>query len=245
MTASDLVAATPAWRRTAMPLLAAASGLAGLGVLTIEGLGWAYYRPLPAAAVFAAVAGFVVAVPPTHRPVGRFGAANGVTLLRGVVASWLGGLIGAGPAIGTVGWWVAGATLLVLVLDGIDGRIARRQRTVSAFGAHFDMEVDALFLLVLSILAFHAERAGPWVLAIGLMRYAFLAASLAVPGLRRPLPESFRRKLVCVIQGAALGGCFVPGLGEAATTALLAAALGMLAWSFAADTLHLLRAAPP
>ena len=36
-----------------------------------------------------------------------------------------------------------------------------------------------------------------WVLACGLMRYAFVAAGLLAPPLRRPLPPSRRRQAVC------------------------------------------------
>ena len=39
---------------------------------------------------------------------------------------------------------------LLLALDGLDGWAARRQGLVSAFGARFDMEVDALLILALA-----------------------------------------------------------------------------------------------
>ena len=38
----------------------------------------------------------------------------------------------------------------LLILDGVDGRVARARGEVSAFGARFDMETDALLLLCLS-----------------------------------------------------------------------------------------------
>ena len=37
----------------------------------------------------------------------------------------------------------------------------------SAFGARFDMETDALLLLVLAALAWQFDKAGAWVLASG------------------------------------------------------------------------------
>ena len=40
---------------------------------------------------------------------------------------------------------------VALALDGVDGQVARRTRTVSALGARFDMEVDAFLVLVLSV----------------------------------------------------------------------------------------------
>ena len=46
------------------------------------------------------------------------------------------------------------------------------------------METDAAFTLVLCALVLQAGQAGPWVLAAGLMRYAFVAAArgLALAG---------------------------------------------------------------
>ena len=62
------------------------------------------------------------------------------------------------------------------LLDGVDGWLARRHRIASAFGARFDMEIDALLILALSVLAWRHEKAGAWVVASGLLRYAFVAA---------------------------------------------------------------------
>ena len=63
---------------------------------------------------------------------------------------------------------------VALALDAVDGWVARRTGTVSELGARFDMEADAFLILVLS--GFVADSLGGWVLAIGLMRYAFVAA---------------------------------------------------------------------
>ena len=58
--------------------------------------------------------------------------------------------------------------VVALVLDAVDGWVARRTNTVSAFGARFDMEIDAFLILVLSV--YVARPLGVWVLAIGLAR---------------------------------------------------------------------------
>ena len=52
----------------------------------------------------------------------------------------------------------------------------------SAFGARFDMETDAATVFGLSLLVWLCDQAGPWVLAIGLMRYIFVARKLGVAG---------------------------------------------------------------
>src|SRR5687768_16547061 len=93
------------------------------------------------------------------------GAANRVTLTRatlvgGVTALVADALVGSAniPAI-------VGLAVVALILDGVDGWVARRTRTVSALGARFDMEVDAFLIFMLSVYA--AGSVGPWVLAIG------------------------------------------------------------------------------
>ena len=63
---------------------------------------------------------------------------------------------------------------VALVLDFVDGRVARRTGTTSALGARFDGEIDAFLILALSV--YVAQSVGAWVLAIGAARYAFLAA---------------------------------------------------------------------
>ena len=74
------------------------------------------------------------------------------------------------------------------MLDGADGWAARRQGLASAFGARFDLEVDEFAILVLAITVLKAQAVPYWVLAIGAMRYVYLAATLAFPLLRRALP---------------------------------------------------------
>ena len=71
---------------------------------------------------------------------------------------------------------------------GWTAQVARRTGTASAFGARFDMEVDAFLILVLSV--YVARPLGAWVLAIGLARYVLLLAERLLPWLRRPVPAA-------------------------------------------------------
>jgi len=96
------------------------------------------------------------------------GAANWATLLR------LLGLLG----MAVLHRWVfpdplAFWALMILVLDGLDGWLARRTGTESTFGAAFDKEVDALFVLVGCFLLWQRERLELWVLLAGVMRYLY------------------------------------------------------------------------
>ena len=81
----------------------------------------------------------------------RFGAANGVTLARLVLLAPLVGLLGAEPSP-TRAWLGIAISGPVLALDYVDGWLARRHGTASDFGARFDMETDALLILLLSVL---------------------------------------------------------------------------------------------
>ena len=141
----------------------------------------------------------------------------------------------------TPAWAALAGAGLLLALDGLDGLAARRQRLVSAFGARFDMEVDALLILALAAVALGLGKAGPWILGLGLMRYGFVLAGLAVPALARPLPASTRRRAVCALQVATLGLMLAPPLVPPLAAALAATAFAALAGSFVVDVAWLLR----
>jgi phosphatidylglycerophosphate synthase len=166
-----------------------------------------------------------------------FGPANWVTSFRAALVVVLAVMLvrPADPLL-----CVAVGTIAAL-LDGVDGWIARRTRTASAFGARFDMETDALLILVLSALVWTYGRAGAWVLASGLMRYAFMWASLVWPWIQRPLEPSRRRQTVCAVQIAALLAALLPVLEPPTSASIAAAGLALLAWSFLVDILWLWR----
>lgn len=171
----------------------------------------------------------------------RLGAANQVTLLRLVGTSMVAGLLIGQLLQGnltpvTVAMVVIGS--VCLILDGVDGHLARSRGLVSAFGARFDMETDAVLLMVLSIAVPVFGVAGWWVLAIGLMRYLYVLASFVLRWLQIPLPFSMARKVVAVSQGIALLLALtvsVLPLPEWAATPPLVIALATLCWSFGRD----------
>ena len=187
---------------------------------------------------------------PEAHPGPGIGAANRVTLFRAALALPVLALgivvllpgVRASVVSDGVAWWVIVVSTVAMVLDGLDGRVARRTDTASDFGARFDMELDAALIMALSVLVWVAGRAGAWVLAIGLMRYVFVAAGFAVPALTGRLPESFRRKVVCVVQGVVLLVALGPIIPQPMAVAVAAAGLVMLTWSFAVDVVWLLRA---
>ena len=212
----------------------ALASLAGAGMLLIlDGPGqgmialvaWAFYAAIVyRAAVRAGLPGF--------------GWAHRVTLLRGLLMALL---VPALLAPERRPWLplLLGGT--ALVLDGIDGPIARRTRSASAFGARFDMETDALTVLMLSALVAAQGQVGLWVLTSGALRYLYVAAGWVWPWLRRPVPPSFARKLVCALQIAGLLAALTPILPQPWPAAIAAASLALLIWSFGRDVLGLMR----
>jgi phosphatidylglycerophosphate synthase len=101
------------------------------------------------------------------------------------------------------------------------------------------MGADTAFTIIVTLCLVRLDLVGPWVILIGLMRPAFVAAARLWPRLALPLPPSRGRKVAC---GLALG-LLVAGLAPllAPMAPLLAfLALGVLAWSFGRDLRRLL-----
>lgn len=130
---------------------------------------------------------------------------------------------------------------MALALDGVDGHLARRHGRVSAFGARFDMEVDSVLALLLAVHAAASGSGGPLVLFLGLARYGFVAASVALPFLSAPLPPRFGRKGACVLQLGCLIVLQLPVLGAGAAVVLAVVVSAALALSFAVDIAWLAR----
>jgi phosphatidylglycerophosphate synthase len=180
----------------------------------------------------------VVATLPAHHPFARFGWANHATLARAALVALLAALVGEGdgPHLAAFAAAVGG---VAVALDFVDGRLARATGLASAFGARFDLEADAALVMVLAALAWQFGRVGPWVLASGLLRYAFVAAGGFWPWLRRSLPPSLRRKSAAAVQMIVLVVVLAPGVPRPAATLVAAGALAFLCYSFLVDTLWL------
>lgn len=167
-----------------------------------------------------------------------FGAANTVTLIRAGIVVLLIGLIGEAGHV-TTAYFAALAALVVLTLDGVDGKLARRRGEASAFGARFDMETDAVLILCLSLLAAWWNKAGLWVVASGMMRYGFIAAGRLLPWMTMDLPARLRRKVICVLQVTTLIACLVPFIERPLSETLALLGLVVLTISFVLDIVWL------
>ena len=173
----------------------------------------------------------------------RVGYANLITGVRLLLVAAVAALV-VHPDLRAAGWLAVALSTVAACLDAIDGPVARRTGSESAFGARFDMEVDALLILVLAALAWQWNKAGTWVLLSGLLRYAFVVAGWLLPALRQPLPPSLRRKTVCVVQIVGLIIVLGPIVTPPLSATLAALGLAMLGYSFLVDIVWLVARRP-
>lgn len=177
----------------------------------------------------------------TRRPSRVFGPADRVTMTRGVLAAGCAAL--ALPLLtGELDprpWWLMALAVPCLLLDAVDGPVARRTGTATPEGGKLDGEMDAVVLLVLSVAA--VRPLGWWVLGIGLMRYAFAAVGYVRPGWRERLPFKQSRRVVAGLQGGALAIGLAPVVPVLLGQVLVGAALALLTWSFGQDVVWLER----
>ena len=127
--------------------------------------------------------------------------ATWVTVARGAAVAVLAGFVVAGsPAeTGIVSWVPAALFAVAALLDAVDGVLARATDSVTDLGARLDVEIDALVVLVGTLVAV-VDGALPSVfLAVGAARYLFVAARWWRVRHGRPVselpPNRFRRPL--------------------------------------------------
>jgi phosphatidylglycerophosphate synthase len=166
--------------------------------------------------------------------------ADWVTLIRAMMAAGVAGLVADAFDRATPVTAIITLACAALVLDAVDGPVARRTGTATPMGARFDGEVDAFLILALSVAV--SRDYGGWVLAIGAVRYAFLVAGWALRWLAAPLPFRYWRKIVAAVQGIVLTIAMSGSLPRMAGMIAVATALVLLGESFGRDVLWLYRA---
>jgi len=183
---------------------------------------------------------FAVALIRQGYPHKALGLGNLTTLFRmTMVAALLAPLVGV-----AMPWAVVLLATVALVMDGVDGALARRANLVSSFGARLDMEVDSILALILALNVWVAGITGPWIILIGLPRYLFIAAARFMPWLDKPLPPSLSRRVICVVQVASLIGLYAPILPGILVIPVALIVAGLLVWSFGRDIIWLWRSRP-
>jgi len=189
--------------------------------------------------VCAVVANGVLANGIAHHRVERLGPAMWVTLARVTLGVAVAALAVEAVAHRPHTALLVGGASTAIVLDAVDGWLARRTATSSELGARFDGEADAFLIVVLS--AYVARSVGWWVLAIGLLRYVFLIGEWTLTWMRAQLPARQWRKVVAATQAIVLTVAGADVLPQSVASAAVAGALVLLVESFGRDTWWLWR----
>jgi phosphatidylglycerophosphate synthase len=222
------------WLATVLGMLATAallgvvSATAGLGVA-----GWIAGLVTGSAATWLLVTARMRSDQPAIFP------ADWVTLTRALLIAGVAGLVADSFVQPVSITALVTLSTAALVLDAVDGQVARRTGTATALGARIDGEADAFLILLLSIAV--SRDYGGWVLLIGAARYALLLAGWLIPWLAAPLPPRYWRKVVAAVQGIVLTVAVSGVPDRLAGMIAVAVALLLLAESFGHDVIWLYR----
>src|SRR5689334_400687 len=209
-------------------LLGVVSATAGLGVA-----GWIAGLATGSAATALLVTARMRSDQPAMFP------ADWVTMTRALLAAGVAGLVADSFVRPVSVTALVTLSTVALVLDAVDGQVARRTGTATPLGGHIDAEVDAFLILLLSI--FVSQDYGGWVLAIGAARYALLLAGWLIPWLAAPLPPRYWGKVVAAVTGIVLTVAASGLPDRRAGMIAVAAALLLLAESFTRNVIWLYR----
>ena len=217
--------------------LAWSAVLVGVMLGLSEWMGPAVASPLAVWVTVVGVYALLVGFLAHHQAVS--GLAGRITLVRALITIALLGFLWSPNAYQIFGFELGLMGLMALLLDGLDGHLARRRAETTRAGARFDMETDAAMILVLSVAVWLSGRAEAWVLLMGALRYVFVASAWLWPWMGQPLPDSLRRKVICVVQVSVLLLVLPMWLPDLMATAVLLIGLALLLYSFGVDTLWL------
>lgn len=122
------------------------------------------------------------------------GYANYVTLLRLVILLMVGFFMDY-----LDNYLIIAILVFVLILDGFDGYLARKFKTHSELGGSFDMETDAFFIVLLSVIIYSRGLVSWWILIPGFLRY-FYVVLMAILGWDKVAePRSNHARIIAII----------------------------------------------
>jgi phosphatidylglycerophosphate synthase len=200
-------------------------------IINVIGLSVAWYfdmKWLWWAGVFVWFTYYIANIPKYHAglPLG-VGYANLITILRFILLLSL--LVANDHLLPEI---VFSGFLIVVILDGVDGWVARRYGQSSTVGELLDMETDAFMVLSLSWIHFQSDLVGWWILIPGGMRYyveILLYRFLA--NYREPLPKKLRSTIAVLFFGCLVGAFVLPEywaiLALKTSSVLIIASFGM------------------
>lgn len=161
--------------------------------------------------------------------------ADGVTLVRALLCA---ALFTAHAFDPRPSWGKVSLAILIIVLDGVDGALARRDGPTER-GAVFDMESDAFYVTTMCGVAHLYLGVTPFVFVIAAMRplYVCVLAGLRLFG-RSPSPNhagTLRGRLVHVGLVVALIADLTPFIPVGGKDAITLIAVALVLYSYAAD----------
>lgn len=162
------------------------------------------------------------------------GPANAITLFRGWLLAVLAGTLLASPPNR---WLPVGLFVAAVLLDAVDGAVARRTRE-TVLGARLDGAVDGLAVLVGGAVAVGAGALPAWYLLAGGVWYAYTGSLWLRRRAGEPtyeLPPSRVRGLVGSGQFLVIAAALLPGTGGRPLAVGAGLALAVLLASFARD----------
>ena len=143
-------------------------------------------------------------------------------------------------------WWKLGLALLILVLDGVDGALARRAGPTHA-GAIFDAESDSFYVATMCGVCHLWLGLAAWIFVIAALRPLYVLA-WAVAQRYRPVQSpnrkgSQRARIIFLCTTIALLLALAPGVPLMPKHVVTAVAAALLCYSFGVDALASFR--PP
>lgn len=179
---------------------------------------------------------------PDESPSRAVGPATLLTLVRGVLVAFLAGFLFLPQPTESSVWLPAALYGSAALADYLDGTVARLTDSVSEFGARLDTEIDALGVLVASLLAVLYGQLPVWYLSAGAARYLFVLGRWHRCRTGEPIHDLPARTPSRVLAGIQMGFLVVvlsPLLAPPAATALAAIVLVPFLGSFLWDWWHL------
>lgn len=98
-----------------------------------------------------------------------------------------------------------------IVLDVIDGKLARSYNQQSFLGLYFDMETDAFFIAVVCHLLYFTDLVGGWIIVIGVLRYINVFIYILLNIQHYPEPK---RKYASYIAGVLFLAVLLPFISQ-------------------------------
>jgi CDP-diacylglycerol--glycerol-3-phosphate 3-phosphatidyltransferase len=163
--------------------------------------------------------------PHSPRLLPSLGAANLLTLGRAALIAAMAGFLFQDPPGDRNGEWLrwapGGLYLIAVLMDHVDGRVARATGTVTRLGELLDTEIDALGLLVASLLLVSGGRAPMVFAGVGIGYYGVRAARSIRSWAGRRIGEVRPRPGARMVAGCEMGFAalaLLPVLSPEATT---------------------------